>query len=62
VVLRIEVLTSGSVGRVEVDVSGGSDPVDAAAIDYVRSLKWIGGRIDGQPENIWIRWGVRLDG
>jgi TonB family protein len=62
VVLRVEVLTSGSVGRVEVDVSGGSDPIDAAAIAYVRSLKWIGGRIDDQPETIWIRWGVQLNG
>ena len=60
VVLRVEVYGSGDVGRIEVDVSGGSEPVNAAAISYVRSLPWSGGRVDGQPATMWIRWGVRL--
>jgi TonB family protein len=62
VVLRIEVRGSGLVGRVEVDVSGGTRKVDQAAIAYVRGLKWVGGRVDDKPETLWIRWGVRLDG
>jgi TonB family protein len=62
VVLRVEVHGNGIVGRVEVDVSGGSRKVDQAAIAYVRGLKWVGGRVDDKPETLWIRWGVRLDG
>jgi TonB family protein len=62
VVLRVEVRGNGVVGRVEVDVSGGSRKVDRAAIAYVRGLKWVGGRVDDIPETLWIRWGVRLDG
>jgi TonB family protein len=62
VVLRVEVLGSGDVGRVEIEVSGGSRQIDEAAIAYVRSLKWVGGQVDEQPTTLWIRWGVRLDG
>jgi TonB family protein len=62
VVLRVEVHGNGVVGRVEVDVSGGSRKVDQAAIAFVRGLKWVGGCVDDKPETLWIRWGVRLDG
>lgn len=61
-VLRIEILGSGAIGRVKIDVSGGTARVDQAAIAYVRSLHWVGGRVDDKPETLWIRWGVRLDG
>jgi TonB family protein len=60
VVLRLEILDSGEVGRVEVEVSGGADAIDQAAIAYVRVLPWAGGMIDGRPASMWIRWGVRL--
>ena len=62
VVVRVEVRGTGEVGRVEVDVSGGSRRVDRAAVAYVRALKWIGGRVGNEPQTLWIRWGVRLDG
>jgi TonB family protein len=62
VVLRVEVRSTGTVGRVEVDVSGGNRRVDQAAIAYVRAMQWVGGRVDDRPETLWIRWGVRLDG
>lgn len=62
VVLRVEVRGDGSVGQVQVDVTGGSPQVDDAAIAYVRSLQWIGGRTGDQPDTIWIRWGVSLSG
>jgi hypothetical protein len=62
VVLRVEVRGSGAIGRVEIDVSGGSTRVDQAAIAYVRTLEWVGGRVDDHPETLWVRWGVRLDG
>jgi TonB family protein len=60
VVLRVEVLGNGAVGRVEVDVSGGNRRIDQAAIAYVRAMKWVGGRLDDQPQTLWVRWGVRL--
>jgi hypothetical protein len=62
VVVRIEVLGSGELGRVTVDMSGGSTARDEAAIAYARSLTWIGGLIDGQPATLWLRWGIRLQG
>ena len=62
VVLRVEVQANSVVGQVQVEVSGGTPKVDEAAIAYVRMLKWIGGRVDNQPETLWIRWGVRFDG
>jgi TonB family protein len=62
VVLRVEVLGSGELGRIEVDVSGGTDEVDRAAIAYMRAVTWTGGMIEGVPATIWIRWGVRLQG
>jgi TonB family protein len=61
VVLRVEVLGSGDVGRVEIDVSGGSADIDRAAVAYARLLPWVGGMIDGRPATLWIRWGVRLE-
>lgn len=60
VVLRVEVYGTGDVGRVEVEVSGGSERVNEAAISYARSLPWAGGKVDGIPETMWVRWGVRL--
>ena len=62
VVLRLEVLGTGELGRVEVDVSGGTLEIDRSAIAYVKALPWLGGMIDGRPSIIWIRWGVRLQG
>ena len=61
-VLRVEVYGTGDIGRVEVDVSGGSEQINEAAVSYVRSLSWSGGMIDGKPATIWVRIGVRLDG
>ncbi len=60
VVLRVEVYGSGLVGRVGVDVSGGTRALDEAAIAYVRALKWVAGRVDDRSETMWVRWGVRL--
>jgi TonB family protein len=60
VVLRVEVLDSGLLGRVEVEVSGGRASIDAAAVDFARSTPWVAGCVDGRPLTMWIRWGVRL--
>lgn len=62
VVLRVEVLGSGDVGRVELDVSGGTAEIDSAAVAYAHALPWVGGMIDGLPATMWIRLGVRLEG
>lgn len=60
IVLRLEVLGTGDLGTILVETTGGSEAIDMAAIDYVRALAWAGGRVDGRPATIWIRWGVRL--
>ena len=60
VVLRVEVLGSGDIGRIEIDVSGGTPEIDREAIAYATALQWVGGMVDGQPASMWIRWGVRL--
>jgi TonB family protein len=62
VVLRIEVLDSGEVGRVEVDVSSRDPRIDEAAMAYVRAWHWRSGTRNGEPQSMWIRLGVRLDG
>ena len=60
VVLKIEVLTTGEPGSIEVDASSGSRQVDGAAIDYARQHRWYAGRVGQISESMWIRWGVRL--
>ena len=60
VVLRLEILGSGELDRVDIDVSGGRAEIDQAAIAYARAIQWNGGMIDGRPVTIWIRWGIRL--
>jgi TonB family protein len=62
VVLRVEVRGNGAVGQVAVDVSGGTALVDKAAIACVRAMRWVAGQRDGQPQTLWVRWGVRFDG
>lgn len=60
VVLRIQVLSDGRAGGVEVDVSSGSEQVDRAAMDYVRSLTWLPARFNNLAEATWIRMGITL--
>ncbi len=60
VVLRVEVLSDGRVGQVQVDVSSGKSEVDEAAIDYARELAWIPGRLHGMEQSTWVRQSVRL--
>jgi TonB family protein len=62
VVLRVEVLAFGELGRIEVDVSSGRRQVDDAAIAYARDWTWSGGLVNGQPHAVWVRVGVRLEG
>jgi TonB family protein len=40
VILLIEVRADGSVGDVDVKASGGDAQTDAAAVAYVRKLRW----------------------
>lgn len=61
VVLRLAIDGGGALLDARVEVSGGSDAIDHAAIDYARALTWIGGAEDGRPVRTWIRWGVRLE-
>ncbi len=61
VVLRVKVTGSGNLDQVQVEVSGGSALIDKAAIAYVRSIRWIGGRTGDQPASMWVRWGVPIN-
>jgi TonB family protein len=60
VVLRIEVLVTGDPGRIEIDISSGSQRVDQAAVAYAHTQHWQAGRVNGVRQVMWIRWGVRL--
>jgi TonB family protein len=60
VVLQVEVLESGSPGRVLVDVSGGSRETDEAAVEYAQAQRWYAGRVGGVPRSMWVRWAVHL--
>jgi TonB family protein len=60
VILRVEVLETGTPGRIEIDASSGSRWIDQAAIDYARTQRWYPGRTNGKARVMWIRWGVRL--
>ncbi len=62
VVLRVEVLASGGTGQVQIDVSSGRASVDAAAIAYARTQRWKPGSSNGEPQSVWIRWGIYLRG
>jgi TonB family protein len=61
VVLTVEVLPSGSAGVVTVARSGGSATIDAAAVAYVRALRWIAARSKGEPIAMRILFGVSLE-
>jgi TonB family protein len=60
VVLNIEVLVDGSVGTVEVVRSYGDVAVDAAAVEYARSLRWVPGTFHLQARSVRIRFPVTL--
>jgi TonB family protein len=60
VVLRIEVKDDNELGRISVEVSGGSAEIDAAAIAYARSMSWVGAVINGNPVTMQVRYAVHL--
>lgn len=60
VVLEVEIRADGTVGTVTVVQSDGHAAIDAAAIAYVRSLRWIPGTVDHQPAAMRIRFPVLL--
>jgi len=60
VMLAVEVLPNGTTGSVVVERSGGSEIVDAAAIEYIRSCRWIPGSVQGQAAAMRIRHQVVL--
>lgn len=60
VVLRVEVLTSGVPGRIEVAFSSGAPSVDRAAIAYARTQRWSPGLVDGREQPVWVQYGVHL--
>jgi TonB family protein len=60
VVLTVEVLPDGTVGSVEVTRGMGDSAVDAAAVAYVRHLRWIPGTREHHAEAMRISLPVTL--
>ncbi|HPF27868.1 MAG TPA: hypothetical protein PK159_14885 [Steroidobacteraceae bacterium] len=60
IVLMVEVLADGQPGAIAVERSGGTAEIDAAAIDYARSLRWVPGRVGGIATSMKVRFGVHL--
>lgn len=53
VLLSIEVLPSGSVGKVDVKVSSGYDELDRAALAAAKDWRFTGALKDGKPVSFW---------
>jgi hypothetical protein len=59
-VLLVEVLDTDKIGSVSVDVSGGTEAIDKAAMRFVRELTWVGGQSEGKPVPMKVRFAVHL--
>lgn len=60
VVLIVEVLSDGTVGTVNISRGNGNAAVDAAAIEYVRALRWIPGTAEQRSQSMRISVPVTL--
>jgi len=60
VLLTIEVLPDGSVGRVRVCRSSGNAAADSAATDYAHLLRWTPGTVEHRPRAMQINFPVTL--
>ncbi len=60
VVLAILVQENGAVGDVRVVRSSGSDTIDAAALEYAKTVHWIPGTQDQKPQSMRITFPVVL--
>jgi TonB family protein len=60
VLLIIEVRSNGRLGTVDVARSGGSAVIDAQAIRFARSLRWIPGTRNQEPQSMRISFPVTL--
>ncbi len=54
VVLRVEVLSSGRVGEIEIRRSSGHDILDRSAISAVKQWKFIPAKKDESPVLVWV--------
>ena len=60
VVLTVEVLPDGTVGRIEIARTSGDLAVDAAAVAYGRALRWVPGTREHRAEAMRISLPVTL--
>jgi TonB family protein len=60
VILRVEVRSDGMVGTITVERSGGSEAIDVAAANFVRTLTWIPAHEYGKPVAMTMRFAVQL--
>jgi TonB family protein len=62
VVLTVEILPDGTVGRVELLQGSGNPDADVAAVAYARELRWIPGTLDHRAQVMRINLPVTLVG
>ena len=60
VVLRVQVLPTGSPGQIFVDVGSGDARVDVVAVAYAQTQRWLPGMINGVAAAMQIRWAVHV--
>ena len=60
VLLKVEVLSSGQVGEIEVKKSSGHDVLDRSALNTVRKWKFIPARKGETPVSLWVNIPIRF--
>jgi TonB family protein len=60
VLLKVEVLSNGRVGEIEVKKSSGHDVLDRSALNTVRKWKFVPGRKGETPVSLWVNIPIRF--
>jgi protein TonB len=60
VLLKVEVLSNGRVGEIEVKKSSGHDVLDRSALNTVRKWKFIPARKGETPVSLWVNIPIRF--
>ncbi len=61
VLLKVEVLSNGRVGEIEVKKSSGHDVLDRSALNTVRKWKFIPARKGETPVSLWVNIPIRFE-
>jgi protein TonB len=60
VLLKVEVLSNGQVGKIEVKKSSGYDVLDRSALNTVRKWKFVPARKGETPVSLWVNIPIRF--